>query len=209
MKLKLLDKFNIVPESRYLSRYRDWATGFTSKESWLDSGKKSRKHFVLYSVQSGSVSQPASYPVDAGGSFSGDKAAGALTWPLAFHLVSGLRTLGVTNPPPPHSCKVCTVTTYQSALTCVYMKLFLNSLCPYINVRPSDFFFKQMCGVWKRSLKSNQNTVATLFFFSLMSFGKTLHLPWQPVLRVCSGRTPVVYKGRGDEGPQTCSLLLA
>lgn len=129
--------------------------------------KRSRNHFVFYSVQFAPGSQPASYPVDAGGSLSGDKVAEALNWPLSFHLVSGLRTLGVTNSPPsfpsPYSYMVCSVTTYRSALTYVYMKLFLNSLFPYVNVRPSIFLTHVWCVKEKSKIESKHRCYAFLF----------------------------------------------
>jgi hypothetical protein len=39
---------------------------------------------LRHRVQNASGAHPASYPMGTGGSFSGDKAAGAWSWPLIF-----------------------------------------------------------------------------------------------------------------------------
>jgi hypothetical protein len=39
---------------------------------------------LLHSVQTGTGTQPASYPMGTGGSFPGGKVAGAWSWPLTF-----------------------------------------------------------------------------------------------------------------------------
>jgi hypothetical protein len=50
------------------------ATGWTAGVRF---SVRERDFFVLHSVQADSEAHPASYPVDTGGSFPGDKAAGA------------------------------------------------------------------------------------------------------------------------------------
>jgi hypothetical protein len=43
---------------------------------------RGKRLFVFHSVQTGSETHQASYPMGTGGDFSGGKAAGAWSWPL-------------------------------------------------------------------------------------------------------------------------------
>jgi hypothetical protein len=55
--------------------------------------EESFSHFsLLRSVQTGCRDNPALYPVNTAGSFSGDKAAGVVKLNSHLHLVPGLRT---------------------------------------------------------------------------------------------------------------------
>jgi hypothetical protein len=58
---------SIVAGSRYSDGLRDGQPGFVSRQGKI----------LLYSFQVGSGAQPASYPMDTGGSFPGCKAVGA------------------------------------------------------------------------------------------------------------------------------------
>jgi hypothetical protein len=57
-----------------LSRCKDWAAGWTTKDLCFDS-----RRGLLHGVQTESVDHPAFYPVDPKVSFPGSKAAGALS----------------------------------------------------------------------------------------------------------------------------------
>jgi hypothetical protein len=54
----------------------------------------------LHSVQTGSGTQPASYPMGTGGSFPGGKAAGAWSWPLTSIQCRGQDRWSYTSTPP-------------------------------------------------------------------------------------------------------------
>jgi hypothetical protein len=57
-------------------------------------------------VQNGSGAHPASYPVDTGGSFPEDKAAGAWSWPLTSIKCRGQRMSGAIPPLPQYAFMV-------------------------------------------------------------------------------------------------------
>jgi hypothetical protein len=69
----------------YLYRRRDSSVGIATslKLDDLDSIPGKVTDFsVIHNVQNGSGNHPASYPMGTWGSVSGDKAAGAWSWPL-------------------------------------------------------------------------------------------------------------------------------
>jgi hypothetical protein len=49
----------------------------------------SLKKNLLHLVQTGPGAHPASYPMGAGGSFPGGKAAGVWSWPLTYNCCRG------------------------------------------------------------------------------------------------------------------------
>jgi hypothetical protein len=55
----------------------DWTTEGSVFESWWG-----QEFSLLHVVQTGSGANPVSYPMGAGGSFRGGKAAWAWNWPL-------------------------------------------------------------------------------------------------------------------------------
>jgi hypothetical protein len=89
-----------------ISKSRDSSVGIALDYGLDDRGSRVRfpagsGNFSLHHrVQNGTGAHPASYPMGTRGPFSGDKAAGAWSWPLTFIYCRGQRTSGAIPPLP-------------------------------------------------------------------------------------------------------------